>query len=76
MTVYNRTLQIRMTREEKDRILHRMRDEGVHNLSAWARKQLLEGSLRLEQKIDAIYRCVVREGKRRTSQRRNEKRQG
>ena len=40
---YNRTIQIRLSDYERERILNRMREEGFHNLSAWARRTLMEG---------------------------------
>jgi len=63
MTVYNRTIQIRLTKEEKDRIVNRMRNEGHHNLSAWLRKKLLSSSLWMEEKVDVIHRYIVEQKK-------------
>ena len=59
MTVYNRTIQIRLTKEEKEKILRTMGAEGHHNLSAWLRQKLLTDALWPEQKIDEVYRYVM-----------------
>jgi hypothetical protein len=39
---YNRTIQIRLSEYEKELITNRMREDGFHNLSAWARKTLMD----------------------------------
>ena len=43
--MYNRTIQIRLSVYEKEHILSRMRAEGYHNLSQWARLMLLGNRL-------------------------------
>ena len=58
MTVYNRTIQIRLTQKEKSQIEERMKAEGFHNMSAWLRRKLLSNPVWMEQKIDEIHRCV------------------
>ena len=59
MTVYNRTIQIRLTRDEKEQIVSKMKTEGFHNLSAWLRKKLLTNSLWMEHKIDEVHLYIL-----------------
>ena len=40
--MYNRTIQIRLTEDEKAMIVNKMQADGYRNLSSWTRKQLLE----------------------------------
>ena len=60
MAIHNTTIQIRLTKNEKSRIVDRMREDGYHNISVWVRKRLLGNSLWMEQKIDEIHECVLR----------------
>ena len=59
MGVYNTTIQVRLTRDEKAMLIRKMRDEGYHNLSVWVRKRLFDNALQMEQKVDEIYRYVL-----------------
>ena len=59
MTVYNRTIQIRLTKDEKEMIVNRMRDEGYHNLSAWFRKRFSTNTFWMEQKINEIHHYIM-----------------
>ena len=60
MTVQNTTIQIRLTKDEKSRILDRMREDGYHNVSRWVRGRLLGSSLWMDQRIEEIHKCVLR----------------
>ena len=65
-TIKNRTIQIRMTSEEKEQIMCSMREEGFNNLSAWIRNRLLDGSGKIEQKISEMYRLILAREERRS----------
>jgi hypothetical protein len=60
--MHNRTIQIRLTRQEKDRIIFRMRSQGHRSLSAWIRQQLLTERTDLEKKVDALYHHIIVKG--------------
>lgn len=59
MTVSNRTIQIRLTKDEKEKIKTRMSLDGSHNMSEWIRSRLLSSTIWPDQKIDEIYRFVI-----------------
>lgn len=64
--VQNRTIQIRMTSEEKEQILFRMQADGFHNLSVWIREKLLNNSARIELEISEMYRLLLAKEERRS----------
>jgi hypothetical protein len=58
----NRTIQIRITKQEKDHILFKMRSQNHRSLSAWIRHQLLQEHTVLEKidkKVDALYHHLI-----------------
>ncbi len=59
MAVKNRTIQIRLTKEEREIVKTKMGSDGYHNLSVWVRKRLLSNSLLMEQKVDEVYRFIL-----------------
>ena len=61
--VSNASIQIRLTANEKQRILNKMQSEGYKNLSVWIRNRLLSDALWTEQKISAIYNKICLEKK-------------
>ena len=50
MSLYNKTIQIRLSETEKKRIVHEMESEGYHNLSRWIRKKLVPDEMRYGKK--------------------------
>jgi len=42
LPIYNRTIQVRLSGEEKNMIIRRMISDGSHNMSEWIRGKLIK----------------------------------
>ena len=58
-----KTVQIRVTHYEKQRILNQMKAEGFAKINDWLRHKLLSDELTTEHKVNEIYKqiCVKNE---------------